>query len=144
MPRVGWLLLAFVGAAGIAVAAAPRPPAEAVVLGVLDAAPADDPFPIRRVRCTDAQLPTLLKELGPEPLVWVPRADFERRVQEAIDAFKISLWSEETADAHVALGDAYLQAKDPAAARAEAERAVVLAPQSPAARRLLEQTTQKP
>ena len=34
------------------------------------------------------------------------------RVHEAIDAFKISLWSHESAEAHVALGDAYLQAKD--------------------------------
>ena len=34
------------------------------------------------------------------------------RVREAIDALKISLWSAETAEAHVVLGEAYLQAKD--------------------------------
>ena len=34
------------------------------------------------------------------------------RLRDAIDAFKISLWSSETAQAHVALGEAYLQAKD--------------------------------
>ena len=34
------------------------------------------------------------------------------RVREAIDAFKISLWSAETAEAHAALGEAYRQAKD--------------------------------
>ena len=34
------------------------------------------------------------------------------RLRDAIDAFKISLWSSETAQAHVALAEAYLQAKD--------------------------------
>jgi tetratricopeptide (TPR) repeat protein len=60
------------------------------------------------------------------------------RVHAAIDALKISLWSEETAEAHVALGDAYLQAKDPARARAEAEHAIALDPASVDAKRLLE------
>ncbi len=60
------------------------------------------------------------------------------RIHEAIAALKISLWSEETAAAHVALGEAYLQARDDAAARAEAERALALAPGSVDARRLLE------
>jgi tetratricopeptide (TPR) repeat protein len=50
------------------------------------------------------------------------------RVREAIDALKISLWSEETAAAHVVLGEAFLQAKDPDAARKEAERALELVP----------------
>jgi Flp pilus assembly protein TadD len=58
------------------------------------------------------------------------------RVHEAIDALKISLWSAETAEAHVVLGEAYLQAKDTAAARAEAERALALDPASAAAKRL--------
>ena len=62
------------------------------------------------------------------------------RVREAIDAFKISLWSEDTAQAHLALGEAYVQAKDLAAARQEAERAAVLAPTSPDVRRLIEKT----
>lgn len=59
------------------------------------------------------------------------------RVHEAIDAFKIVLWSAESADAHVALGEAYRQAKDPVAARAEAERALALDPASADARQLL-------
>jgi tetratricopeptide (TPR) repeat protein len=59
------------------------------------------------------------------------------RVHDAIDAFKIVLWSAETADAHAALGEAYRQAQDPVAARAEAERALALDPQSAAARQLL-------
>lgn len=59
------------------------------------------------------------------------------RVREAIDAFKISLWSAETAAAHAALGDAYLQMKDADAARAEAQRALILDPASADAMRLL-------
>lgn len=59
------------------------------------------------------------------------------RVREAIDAFKIALWSSDTAIAHVALGEAYLQAKEVEAARAEAERAAVLDPSSPDAKQLL-------
>jgi len=62
------------------------------------------------------------------------------RVREAIDALKISIWSEETAPAHVALGEAYLQSKNPPAARAEAERALVLDPNAPGARKLLERS----
>ena len=59
------------------------------------------------------------------------------RVHDAIAAFKIVLWSGETADAHVALGEAYRQAKDPDAARAEAERALALDPASADAKQLL-------
>jgi len=60
------------------------------------------------------------------------------RVREAIDAFKISLWSAESADAHAALADAYLQAKDNDAARAEAQRALALDPVSADAKRVLD------
>jgi tetratricopeptide (TPR) repeat protein len=60
------------------------------------------------------------------------------RLDEAIDALKISLWSEETAEAHLVLGEAYIEAKDLASARAEAERALALEPGSEAAKRLLE------
>jgi tetratricopeptide (TPR) repeat protein len=59
------------------------------------------------------------------------------QVREAIDAFKISLWSTDTAEGHAALGEAYRQDKDLAAARAEAERALALDSTSVAARRLL-------
>jgi tetratricopeptide (TPR) repeat protein len=59
------------------------------------------------------------------------------RVHEAIDAFKIVLWSAETAEAHAVLGEAYRQAKDPVAARAEAERALAMDPASVDAKQLL-------
>ncbi|MGH9144877.1 MAG: tetratricopeptide repeat protein, partial [Vicinamibacterales bacterium] len=59
------------------------------------------------------------------------------RVHEAIDAFKIALWSTESAAAHAALGEAYRQAKDADAARAEAGRALALDPESAEARQLL-------
>jgi tetratricopeptide (TPR) repeat protein len=60
------------------------------------------------------------------------------RTRDAIDTLKISIWSEDTAAAHVALGEAYLQAKDAALARAEADRALALDPSSADARKLLE------
>ena len=59
------------------------------------------------------------------------------RVHDAIDAFKIALWSKETAEAHAALGEAYRQTKDLDAARAEAERALAIDPQSAEAKELL-------
>ena len=59
------------------------------------------------------------------------------RVQEAIAAFKIVLWNGETAEAHAALGEAYRQAKDANAARAEGERALALDPASADAKQLL-------
>jgi tetratricopeptide (TPR) repeat protein len=60
------------------------------------------------------------------------------RFREAIDALKISLWSDESAAGHVALANAYSGMKDVASARAEVERALVLDPASADARRLLE------
>jgi tetratricopeptide (TPR) repeat protein len=59
------------------------------------------------------------------------------RVREAVDAFKIALWSTETAEAHAALGEAYRQADDAEAARAEARRALALDPASVEAIQLL-------
>jgi len=58
------------------------------------------------------------------------------RVHEAIDALKIALWSAESAEAHAVLGEAFRQAQDPDAARAEAARALALDPASEEARRL--------
>jgi tetratricopeptide (TPR) repeat protein len=48
------------------------------------------------------------------------------RTQEAIEALKISIWSEETAAAHAVLGEAYRQDRDLTSARAEAERALAI------------------
>jgi tetratricopeptide (TPR) repeat protein len=59
------------------------------------------------------------------------------RIAEAIGAFKIAVWSAESAEAHAALGEAYRQAKDVVAARAEADRALALDPSSADARQLL-------
>lgn len=59
------------------------------------------------------------------------------RPQEAIAALKISIWSEETAPARAALGEAYMKTGDSAAARTELERALKLDPESAEAKRLL-------
>ena len=59
------------------------------------------------------------------------------RVPDAIGALKIALWSKETAEAHAALGEAYRQAKDVAAARAEAQQALALDPALAEAKQLL-------
>lgn len=59
------------------------------------------------------------------------------RPQEAIAALKISIWSEETAPARAALGEAYMKTGDTAAARVELERALKLDPESADAKRLL-------
>jgi tetratricopeptide (TPR) repeat protein len=48
------------------------------------------------------------------------------RTQEAIEALKISIWSEETAAAHAVLGEAYRQDRDLTSARAEADRAMAI------------------
>ena len=60
------------------------------------------------------------------------------RVADAIDALTISVWSEETAEARIALADAYVAAADPVAARREADRALVLASDSEEAKALLQ------
>jgi tetratricopeptide (TPR) repeat protein len=56
---------------------------------------------------------------------------------EAIDAFKISIWSADTAEAHALLAEAYLDSKDTEQARREAERALAMNPALESARRLL-------
>jgi Tfp pilus assembly protein PilF len=60
------------------------------------------------------------------------------QTQAAIDAFKISLWSSESAAAHLALAQAYVQARNDAGARGEAQRALVLTPDSAEAKALLD------
>jgi tetratricopeptide (TPR) repeat protein len=61
------------------------------------------------------------------------------RVREAIASFRISAWSDETPEAHVALGQALLDLRDLEGARAAAERALLLDPESGDARALLAQ-----
>lgn len=60
------------------------------------------------------------------------------RTAEAVEALKISIWSEDSAAARTALAQAYLAMKNAAAARTELERAVALDPDFAEARRLLE------
>jgi tetratricopeptide (TPR) repeat protein len=64
-------------------------------------------------------------------------------VKEAIDALKISLWSNETAEAHAVLGDAYLEAKDTDAAQGEARRALALDPSSTLAKQVLDKANRR-
>lgn len=59
------------------------------------------------------------------------------RLGEAIDEYKVAIWCRETAAARIALGSALLESGDRAAARAEYERALVLAPDSVEAREAL-------
>jgi len=59
------------------------------------------------------------------------------RPQEAVNALKISIWSEDTAPARVALAEAYLKLQNAAAARTELERALVLDPNAADAKRML-------
>jgi tetratricopeptide (TPR) repeat protein len=61
------------------------------------------------------------------------------RTREAIDALKIAVWSEETAESHLALAEAYLHAREHDAARREVDRALALDPDSGAGHELLRQ-----
>jgi tetratricopeptide (TPR) repeat protein len=60
------------------------------------------------------------------------------RTSEAIQAFKIALWSQDTAAGHLALAEAYLKTQNRALAREEVDRALALDPASAAARALAE------
>jgi tetratricopeptide (TPR) repeat protein len=59
------------------------------------------------------------------------------RVAEAVAAFRIALWSEETAEAHAALAEALIESQDLAGARAAVRNALELDPEHAAARALL-------
>ena len=59
------------------------------------------------------------------------------RTPQAVDALKISIWSQETPAARVALAEAYVKLQNVADARHELERALVLDPESAEARRLM-------
>jgi Tfp pilus assembly protein PilF len=58
------------------------------------------------------------------------------RPVDAVQAFKIALWSEETVAGHVALAEAYLATQNIPAAKEEVTRALVLNPASVEARAL--------
>ena len=59
------------------------------------------------------------------------------RAREAIDALKISVWSRDSIVARVTLGQAYVAAREYAAARTEAQAVLAAEPGNTAARRLL-------
>jgi tetratricopeptide (TPR) repeat protein len=59
------------------------------------------------------------------------------RPREAVDALKISIWSEDTAPARIALAEAYVKLHNGPAAREQLERALVLDPNSGDAKRML-------
>jgi tetratricopeptide (TPR) repeat protein len=58
------------------------------------------------------------------------------RLAEATEALKISLWSQDSSAAHAALGEAYLEAKDVARARAELQKALQIDPSGAEAKQL--------
>lgn len=60
------------------------------------------------------------------------------RPEDAIDALKISIWSDDSAAARIALAEAYLASRNSAAARTQLQRALALEPSSSEAKRLLE------
>ncbi|MFM8274412.1 MAG: hypothetical protein ACKODX_19070, partial [Gemmata sp.] len=97
MSRSGWLLLVCLCVAGTALGAVPRPPVGPVARAGVDLAPADDPFPIRRVR--GAGPGELLAELEPGPVVRLPRAEFEARVRAAGRAAHLAKHGPRVADA---------------------------------------------
>jgi bacteriochlorophyll 4-vinyl reductase len=66
------------------------------------------------------------------------------RLRDAIDAFKVSIWSEDTAAARVALAEAYIEAHDLEAARAEVHHALAIDPASLSAQKLLDRLRQAP
>ena len=59
------------------------------------------------------------------------------RPEEAVDALKISLWSQDAAVGRVALAEAYISMNNTTDARVELERALEMDPDSTRARQLL-------
>ena len=59
------------------------------------------------------------------------------RAGDAVNALKISIWSEETAAARLALAEAYIKLQNTTAARTELQRVLILDPGSTDAKRLL-------
>ena len=64
------------------------------------------------------------------------------RARDAINACRLSLWSEESADGHACLGEGLLAVRDPAGARLEAQRALAIDPSHAGARALLERASE--
>ena len=64
------------------------------------------------------------------------------RVRDAIGELKISIWSDDQIDAHLALADAYIQAKDIAAARSELQTVLSRDPENADARRMIDRLPQ--
>ena len=60
------------------------------------------------------------------------------RTDEAIDEFKIAIWSDDTVGGHLALADAYVQAKDAETARTELQWILKADPQNADAKRMLD------
>lgn len=65
------------------------------------------------------------------------------RARDAVDAFKISLWSEDTAAAHAWLSEALLEMGDEEGARSELARALALEPANETALRVRDRLTQR-
>jgi hypothetical protein len=63
------------------------------------------------------------------------------RVRDAIDALHISIWSNETGEAHAVLARAHFEARELDLARSEANRALALDAQSAEAKGVLDQLT---
>jgi Tfp pilus assembly protein PilF len=59
------------------------------------------------------------------------------QLADAIDELKISIWSDDRADARVALAEAYIQAKNVDAARSELQTVLTRQPSNADAKRLL-------
>jgi cytochrome c-type biogenesis protein CcmH/NrfG len=60
------------------------------------------------------------------------------RIQDAIDALKISIWSDDTVAARLALAEAFAADRENAAARAELQRVLKRDPSNEDARRILD------